>query len=255
MLRFQTASHKVTMPSLNALVPESNDVCHRTITDGIPLTLILVATGEEVIVVSGQKSYKGLLLPAKKTDLTYGGRGGVIVGKKKKSPVSEKRVPVSSEVDMETILLTQYDLKNRKRGYSLFLADDKEKCDEYWRVAYGRKLKFDGNSGDSNECEREKSKRGNRSNDGNKQGNHTEYTGYHLTEVTMELGDQRIVPTQLLVRYSARTTILHILPYIFALLCRTQLFTALRALTFALTILQLNCDDNITHSPSIPFYR
>jgi hypothetical protein len=218
MLRFQTASHRVTLPSLNDLVPENNDEeCKNShldtgsAADVKPLTLILVPTGEEVVVINGQKSYKGVLLPAKKTDSTDGGRDGTIVGKKKKSSLPEKKVSESSVENIESILLTQYDLKNRKRGYSLFLPDNKEKFDEYWRVGYGIKLKLDGNSGDSKECEQQVSKRSNGSNGCRTQANHTGYNGYHLTEVTMELGDERIVPTQLLVRYGERTTILPIL--------------------------------------------
>jgi hypothetical protein len=233
MLRFQTASHRVTVPSLDLLVPANNQEnmesssAIETVTDVKPLTLILLPTGEEVTVINGQKSYQGVLLPTKKMDLIDRGRDGATAGKKKNSG---KKVSKSSEEDIESILLTKYDLKNRGRGYSLFLPDNKEKCDEYWRVGCGLTLKLDANCSDSEECERELSKRSNSSSDGRGQGT---YTGYHLTEVTMELGDQRILPTQLLVRYgSERTTIHHILLFLLALYSRLYsiLYTLLSAL-------------------------
>ena len=79
------------------------------------------------------------------------------------------------KVKSDPVLLTKLDMINRSRGYSLFLPDSKAKCDDYWRLGYGIQLINDAHASVNN-------------------------NGYHLTEVTMELGDQKIVPLQILVR-------------------------------------------------------
>lgn len=88
---------------------------------------------------------------------------------------AEKFDPISCD---ESILLTKLDIINRLQGYSRFLPDTKEKCDDYWRLCYGIELRCDtGLVSDEN--------------------NRNEY---NLIRIIMELGDTRIVPVQLLAR-------------------------------------------------------
>ena len=204
MLRFQTSSHRVTSPSLNDLLPENNynveEIKEISLAPGTelkPLSLILLPTGEEITTFHGQKSYRGVLLPAKKKVPVDQKRDCGTVGKKNKNSLVEKRILDDSEDNFESILLTKFDLKNRKRAYSLFLPDNKEKCDEYWRLGFGVILKSDANSHKSKVCQGEAKERSDKRIEIREEENSN---GYHLTEVTMELGDQRIIPTQLLVR-------------------------------------------------------
>lgn len=190
-----------------------------------------------------QTSYKGILA-SKKDNAHYESKEQEVnvSKKKKKNSTSTQRksdliqLPPSplhllvQERPVQSLLLTDYDVKNRFRGYSLFLPETKEECDEYWRVAYGvnlcseyietrKRCTNDNETMQSEEGERggvivgvgrggreieEESEGGKR--DGGRGGGQVEGGGvgggggYNLTEVTMQLGDKRVVPTQLLAR-------------------------------------------------------
>lgn len=206
-------------------------------------TLIFLPTGEEVSVSAAKNSYRGILESLKITDLADPELQGKNAEKqtnnsstKKKnlSAIEDSHLSPAAKGDCKSLLLTPYDVKNRSHGYSLFLPDNKEKCDEYWRLGYGIKLKGDGERTNNQNNEQhnenngrlEDARNGNLNNGGNKlkkgmknrqnsqqnngsnkdiigdksEAKKSECNGYHLTEVTMELGDSRIVPTQLLAR-------------------------------------------------------
>jgi CTP:phosphocholine cytidylyltransferase-like protein len=74
------------------------------------------------------------------------------------------------------VAFTELDLLNRSRGYSLYLPDTREKCQQYWRLGYGIELQVDGVDAEGKE-------------------------GYRMMRVTVvEKGEERIVPEQLLYR-------------------------------------------------------
>lgn len=167
MLRFGTLCCRIIKPELKDLVncemrkqsahENSSTACGGRMVS----TMIYLPTGEEVTVAT-YNSYRGYLT----SDLINSSISDL--NQKKKKNLDNKANSTS------TNLLTELDIKNRLRGYSLFLPDSKEKCDNYWRMAYGIELLND--TDDDNERK------------------------YHMTEITMELGDNRIIPTQLLAR-------------------------------------------------------
>lgn len=153
---------------------EEHDVSEPKPLSTAQMTMIFLPTGEEVT-VSTSHSYKGALTTSSEESMKT--TTGELHSDKKKSYNSQKKLSCPVLLD-DSISLTKLDIKNRLRGYSLFLPDSKEKCIEYWQLGYGIKLRSDVSSCDDNK------------------------KGYHMTEVKMELGDHRIVPTQLLARYS-----------------------------------------------------
>lgn len=155
-----------------------------------PVTLFIIPTGEEILIERKETSYKGILASNKNNLKNNRSQEINVMKKTKKSSTSSKQrnsdliqTPVLHFPLIEkekSPLLTDYDVKNRLRGYSLFLPESKEECDEYWRVAYGVNL----------HCEREGEE-----GEGEETGR-----GYNLSEVTMQLGDKRILPSQMLAR-------------------------------------------------------
>ena len=216
-----------------------------------PATLYIIPTGEEVLVERKQISYKGIL--ASNQDNLNNSRSqeiNVIKKMKKNSTSSKQKKSDTTQTPMiplplldkeKSLLLTDYDVKNRLRGYSLFLPETKEECDEYWRVAYGvnlyseyteiMKRNFNGNkmivsdemrsviSMELNKkninsgykkvinesgmisAEKEREEREGEGEGGGGEGKgEGEGGGYNLSEVTMQLGDKRILPSQMLAR-------------------------------------------------------
>lgn len=197
LLKFETASCRVIKPSISDLVIQ-HDGLHvgeesRETIDGVktvqPVTLFIIPTGEEVLVERKEISYKGILASNKNNlkdlsqemNVTKKMRKNITSSKQKKSEVTQTPVLHFPPIEKErSPMLTDFDVKNRLRGYSLFLPESKEQCDEYWRVAYGVNL----------HCERE-------GEEGEGEGTGR---GYDLSEVTMQLGDKRILPSQMLAR-------------------------------------------------------
>lgn len=243
LLKFETASYRVVKPPLSDLLPQQEgDLTVIEENTGIiqPSSYFIIPTGEEVQVERNQTSYKGILASKKEIAHDESKVQEVHVSKKrKKNSTSTQRksdliqLPPSSlhlpaqEKPVQSLLLTDYDLKNRSRGYSLFLPETKEECDEYWRVAYGVNLcseyietrkrcihdnqtDGEGGNGRGREEMREGGKRdgrrGEKEGDGGRGGRQEDGGGvgggggYNVTEVTMQLGDKRVLPTQLLAR-------------------------------------------------------
>ena len=162
LLRVKTQCLRITKSLLGDYIAADSEDTVKTDVK----SMIFFPTGEEVT-VSSDDSYRG-------TVITSNDRTHCLQSKE-----NERRKKSSTPAPQTgSVLLTELDVKNRNRGYSLFLPDDKTKCDDYWRLGYGINLISDvagiigGDSGDN----------------------------YHLSEVTMELGDLRIIPIQLLVR-------------------------------------------------------
>ena len=185
-----------------------------------PATLYIIPTGEEVLVERKQISYKGIL--ASNQDNLNNSRSqeiNVIKKMKKNSTSSKQKKSDTTQTPMiplplldkeKSLLLTDYDVKNRLRGYSLFLPETKEECDEYWRVAYGvnlyseytetRKQNYNGDRTIMRDEKISDVREGEVEGEVEGKGG-----GYNLSEVTMQLGDKRILPSQMLARYSNTT--------------------------------------------------
>ena len=154
LLRFRTACSRVTDSDLTDFLHLNQD----------SVSMIFKPTGEEVTIVA-PNAIRTILRSTEATDTSHEKKGGA-----KK---------VDQQFCDESILLTALDKRNRLQGYSLFLPDIKEKCDNYWRMGYGIELTCDTELQSATE----------------------KCAEYYLSEITMELGDLRIVPSQLLARY------------------------------------------------------
>jgi hypothetical protein len=135
MLRFQTMCCRVIKPEMEDLMicetkeqrAHENDVNTHGV---LPSTMIYLPTGEGVTVAK-YNSYRGVLTSDTMTPSTSS-------SKQKKKTNNDNETICSN-----THLLTELDIKNRLRGYSLFLPSSKEKCDEYWRMTHGIQLHDD----------------------------------------------------------------------------------------------------------------
>ena len=155
LLRFRTACCRV-------IDSDPNDFLHLN-QDSV--SMIFKPTGEEITIVA-PNARRTILKSTEAIDTSHETiKGG-----------AEK---VHQQFCDESILLTGLDKRNRLQGYSLFLPDIKEKCDNYWRMGYGIELTCDTELQSATE----------------------KCAEYYLSEITMELGDLRIVPSQLLARY------------------------------------------------------
>jgi hypothetical protein len=94
---------------------------------GMPSTMIYLPTGEGVTVAK-YNSYRGVLTSD-------------VLAKSMSHSKQQKKMNINDETDVH--LLTELDTMNRLRGYSLFLPDNKEKSDKYWRMTYGIELQDD----------------------------------------------------------------------------------------------------------------
>ena len=169
LLRFRTVCCRVTDSDLNSLLDIQNVTRsvanHDTCLDQKPISMVFKPSGEEVTLVA-QNANRRILKSMDAISCT----SKVIKGGFKKRDL---------QLCDESILLTGLDKINRRQGYSLFLPDTKEKCDDYWRLGYGIELECDTELQSASES----------------------CTEYYLSEIIMELGDVRIVPSQLLARF------------------------------------------------------
>lgn len=184
-----------------------------------PATLFIIPTGEEVSIERKQISFKGILASnqdnlnnsrSQEINVTKKIKKNSTSSKQKKSDITQTPTLLPSIEEVQSPLLTDYDVKNRLRGYSLFLPETKEKCDEYWRVAYGvnlyseytetRKQNYNGDRTIMRDEKISDVREGEVEGEVEGKGG-----GYNLSEVTMQLGDKRILPSQMLARYSNTT--------------------------------------------------
>ena len=232
LLKFETASYRVIKPPLSDLIPQQEgDLNSIEESTGIiqPASFFIIPTGEEVQVERNQLSYKGILASKKKSTRDRCKIQEINVSKKKKKndtltqrksdliQLSPSSLPsLVQEKPLQSLLLTDYDVKSRSRGYSLFLPETKEECDEYWRVAYGvnlcseytetrKRYVNDNPTMQSGERGGGGDGRGGREGEGEgrsdkEKGGEGGGGGYNVTEVTMQLGDKRVLPSQLLAR-------------------------------------------------------
>ena len=164
-MRLKTFCFRVTKPPLEEIIAHP---CEDIVKNKNPTSMIFLPTGEEVTILAFD-SYKGTL---NTSDVRR-----TCTDSSKRAAREGVELPDPSYI-ATSILLTKLDIKNRRRGYSLFLPDNKNKCDDYWRMGYGIDILPDIKQVSTGQSDK----------------------GYHLSEITMELGDIRIVPTQLLAR-------------------------------------------------------
>ena len=184
LMTFETATYRVIKPSFQDLIgnTSNNDKNNKSEElekikanemKNMKSTFLLVPTGEEVTISDFRTSYKGMLkceeeipieilsqpITSKQPAKQNGKKNSTTIkkGKLKSNEELSMNIPavIASNTMVSTsnifspntvaILLTDFDIKNRARGYSLFLPDNKMKFEEYWKIGYGAILQSEKN--------------------------------------------------------------------------------------------------------------
>lgn len=179
-MTFETATYRVIKPSFQDLIgnisinykndkSEELEKIKANEIKNMKSTFLLIPTGEEVTISDFRTSYKGMLkceeeilieIFSQPTTLKQNGKKNSTTTKKGKLKSNEElsmNIPavIAPNTMVSTsnifspnsvaILLTDFDIKNRARGYSLFLPDNKMKFEEYWKIGYGAILQSEEN--------------------------------------------------------------------------------------------------------------